>query len=70
MYNEVAKRATAKYRKDKQKQMSIEYKNDEFDRVNSLIEKSGMKRATFIKQAIEEKIAKDGLEQKEEVDTL
>ena len=61
MYDDVARRATKKYRKEKQKQMTVEYKTEIFDKISACIEKSGMKRATFIKTAIEEKIERDGL---------
>ncbi len=61
-YNEVAKRATIKYVKDKQQRIEVKYKNDEYQsRIQPAIEKSGLPVATFIKQAVDEKIERDGL---------
>ena len=63
-YDEVAKKATIKYVKEHQKQIMIKYKNEEYDqRIQPAIEKSGLPTATFIKQAIDEKIDRDGLNQ-------
>lgn len=61
-YNEITKKATLKYIKDKQQQFTIRYKKDDYDfRIKPVIEKSGLPAATFIKQAIDEKIKRDGL---------
>ena len=61
-YNEVAKKATIKYMKEKQQELKIRYKKDDYEqRIQPAIEKSGLPTATFIKQAIDEKIYRDGL---------
>lgn len=61
-YNEIAKNATIKYIKDKQQRLEIKYKKEEYDqRIRPAIERSGLPTATFIKQAIDEKIDRDGL---------
>lgn len=61
-YNESAMRASIKYVKEHQKQIVVKYKKEEFDQdVKPAIEKSGLPTATFIKQAIAEKIKRDGL---------
>ena len=61
-YNEIAKNATIKYIKDKQQRLEIKYKKEEYDqRIRPAIERSGLPTATFIKQAIDEKIERDGL---------
>ena len=61
-YDEIAKKATLKYRRDKQHPISLAYKQEEYDqRIRPAIERSGLPTATFIKQAIDEKIDRDGL---------
>lgn len=61
-YNEIVKNATIKYIKDKQQRLEIKYKKGEYDqRIRPAIERSGLPTATFIKQAIDEKIDRDGL---------
>lgn len=61
-YDEIAKKATLKYRKDKQHPISLAYKQEEYvHRIKPAIEKSGLPTATFIKQAIDEKIERDQL---------
>lgn len=61
-YDEVSKRATLKYIKSKQQEIKIRYRKDEFDeRIQPAIKKSGLPTATFIKDAIEEKIERDKL---------
>ena len=61
-YNEIAKNATIKYIKDKQQRLEIKYKKEEYDqRIRPAIERSGLPTATFIKQAVDEKIDRDGL---------
>ena len=73
-YDEIAKKATLKYRRDKQHPVTISYKTEEFEQeVLPYIEKSGAKVATFFKDAVKEKIQRDfpdGLEQNESGDTL
>ena len=62
-YDEVAKKATMKYIKEKTKQITVRFiKTDFEERIEPAIRKSGLKTVTFIKQAIEEKITRDGLE--------
>lgn len=61
-YDEIAKKATIKYLKEKQKRVDLKYKLDEYEnRIKPAIEKSGLPTATFIKQAVDEKIKRDGL---------
>lgn len=61
-YDEVSKQATLKYIKSKQQEIKIRYRKDEFDeRIQPAIKKSGLPTATFIKNAIEEKIERDKL---------
>lgn len=61
-YDETAKKATIKYIKDKQQRLEIKYKKNEYDTIiQPAIEKSGLPAATFIKQAIQEKIERDNL---------
>ncbi len=61
-YDEVAKKATLKYKKEKQHPVSLSYKQEDFEqRIQPAIEKSGLPVATFIKQAVDEKIERDGL---------
>jgi len=61
-YDDVAKKAALKYKKDKQHPISLAYKQEEYDnRIKPAIEKSGLPTATFIKRAIDEKIERDGL---------
>lgn len=61
-YNESAMKSSIKYVKDHQKQIMIKYKNEDYkQRIQPAIEKSGLPTATFIKQAIDEKIERDGL---------
>ncbi len=61
-YDEVSKQATLKYIKSKQQEIKIRYRKDEFDeRIQPAIKKSCLPTATFIKDAIEEKIERDKL---------
>lgn len=61
-YDEVSKQATLKYIKSKQQEIKIRYRKDEFDeRIQPAIKKSGLPTATFVKDAIEEKIERDKL---------
>ena len=61
-YDDVSKQATLKYIKSKQQEIKIRYRKDEFDeRIQPAIKKSGLPTATFIKDAIEEKIERDKL---------
>ena len=61
-YNEQAKKATLKYIKDKMQQFTIRFKQSDYDeRIKPAIEASGLKPTTYIKQAIDEKIARDSV---------
>ena len=61
-YDEISKKATLKYIKGKQQEIKIRYRKDEFEeRIQPAIKKSGLPTATFIKDAVEEKIERDGL---------
>lgn len=56
-YNATAKRATEKYIKDKQQEIRIRYKKDVYsEEILPAISRSGLPVATFIKQAVAEKI--------------
>lgn len=59
-YNEVVKRATLKYMKNKVKSINLRIKKDEFEQnIKPAITSSGLPTNTFIKQAIYEKIARE-----------
>ena len=61
-YDDVARKATVKYIKEKQRQITIRYQKDDFEnRIKPAIDRSGMKLTTFIKQAVDEKIERDQL---------
>ena len=65
-YGEQSKKATMKYIKEKQQEIKIRYKKDEFMfEVLPAIERSGLAVATFIKLAVAEKIAADKEHEKE-----
>ncbi len=56
-YDEVSKKATMKYIKDKQQEIKVRYKKEEYEKeILPAIEKCGLPVATFIKQAVSEKI--------------
>ena len=62
MYNEKTKQATLTYLREKTKLINVRYKKDYYaDHIQPALKKSGMPAATFIKQAIEEKIERDHL---------
>ena len=59
-YDESTKKATLKYIKDKQQEIKVRYKKDEYEQeILPAIEKSGLPVATYIKQAVSEKIMSD-----------
>lgn len=61
-YSENRKVSAMKYKSEKQKQIALSYKKDDFEqRIQPAIQKSGKPVATFIKEAVEEKLQKDGL---------
>ena len=66
-YDEKAKEWSMKYIREKQKEITVRFKKTDFEsRIAPAIEASGLPTATFIKQAIEEKISR--MEKKEEVE--
>ncbi len=57
-YDESTKKSTMKYIKEKQHEIKIRYKKEEYEKmILPAIKKSGMPVASFIKQAVSEKIA-------------
>lgn len=61
-YNDVVKRASAKYLKEKQRSVTLRFKKEDFEeRIAPAIKKSNLPTMTFIKVAIDEKIERDGL---------
>lgn len=59
-YGEKSKKSTMKYIKDKQQEIKVRYKKDEYLlEILPTIKKSGLPVATYIKLAIAEKIASD-----------
>lgn len=59
-YTEAVNKAVQKYVKEKQKQIIIKYKKEEYEeKILPVIEASGLQTATFIKRAVEEKIERD-----------
>lgn len=59
-YNEISKKATMKYMKDKMKIINLRIRKDEYENdIKPYIDKSGIPTATFIKTAIKEKIMRD-----------
>ncbi len=59
-YNEVSKKATIKYIKDKQKRIAVNWLKTDFEeRIKPAIDKSGLSVSTYFKQAVEEKIQRD-----------
>lgn len=57
---EVGKKAKLKYCKEKQHRIELSWKTTDYDeRIAPAIEKSGLPAATYIKQAVDEKIARD-----------
>lgn len=59
-YNESRKNSTLKYMKEKMKTINLRIPKDKYaHEVEPYIERSGLKMATFIKKAIQEKINRD-----------
>ena len=59
--SDVGRKATLKYIREKTKQVTLRWKQTEYDeRIAPAIEKSGIPMTTFIKQAVDEKIARMG----------
>jgi len=61
-YNEATKKATIKYMRYKVKCINLRFRKTDYEqRIQPAIARSGLPAATFIKQAINEKIDRDGL---------
>lgn len=61
-YTEKDKERTIKYIKEKLQRLEVRYQKDEYEqRIKPAIEKSEKPTATFIKEAIDEKIRREGL---------
>lgn len=59
-YNEKIKNNNLKYFKDKQKRVSLNWLKEDFEgRIEPEIRKTGKPISTYIKEAVEEKIARD-----------
>lgn len=54
--SEAKKRADAKYRAAKRKQIQLDFKTDEFERIKSYCEAKGVKVATWCKEVISKAI--------------
>lgn len=60
VYTEAGKRATIKYEKNKTKRIVLKYRVEDYENIISpAIQKSGLPTATFIKQAVSEKIDRE-----------
>lgn len=56
-YNESRKNSTIKYKKNKQKRLSIDWLKEDYEnRIEPAIKQTGYKRNSFIKEAIIEKL--------------
>ncbi len=61
MYNETAKKATIKYIKASQKTINLKWKRSEYEaEIEPAIRKSKKPVSTFIKEAVREKIEREG----------
>lgn len=61
-YSEKDKQRTIAYIKNNLKRLEVRYTNEEYEsKIAPAIEKTGLATAAFIKQAIAEKIERDGL---------
>lgn len=61
-YSEKDKKRTIRYIKEKIKRIEIRYQKEEYnERILPAVTNSGMKMSAFFKQAVEEKIERDGL---------
>lgn len=59
-YDEVAKRATMKYIKKKQKRLFVNFRKEEYEKeIEPYINQSGLPVSSYIKAAIKEKIKRD-----------
>lgn len=70
-YNDVAKQASMKYIKDKQQEIKIRYKKDEYEKmILPFIKESGLPVATYFKKAVLEKILADENKKREFKNTV
>ena len=61
-YNEIANKAALKYKRNKQHPVTISYRKEEFEgEIAPAIAKAGKPVATFFKEAVREKIQREGL---------
>lgn len=59
-YSNATKKATLKYIKEKQAQVTVRFRKDDYDnRILPAIKKSGKPVSTYIKDAVDEKIRRD-----------
>ena len=60
--DKAGKQASLRYRKEKQHQVALSWKVTEYEqKIAPAIRKSGKPVATFVKEAVREKIERDGL---------
>ena len=60
-YTNSSKNATIKYLKDKQKRVSLNWKKSEYEEIiEPAIKHSGKSVSTFIKEAVKEKLKREG----------
>lgn len=61
-YSENVKKNNLRYFKDKQKRIALNWLKEDFEnRIEPAIQKTGKPVSTFIKEAVEEKLKRDGL---------
>ena len=61
-YSENIKNSNLKYFKNKQKRVALNWLKEDFEsRIEPAIQKTGKPVSTFIKEAVEEKLIRDGL---------
>ena len=66
-YTKAGKKATLKYMREKIKVVNLRFRKDEYEQqILTAAQKSGLPVATFIKQAIQEKIKNDELTRKKQ----
>lgn len=60
-YNDISRKATVKYIKERQKEIKLRFKKEDYEtRIEPAAKESGLPVATFIKKAIDEKIEREG----------
>lgn len=60
-YNKARMKATNKYMADKYKTLSTKVKNEDYEKYNQAAKNLGMSFRSFMLQAMDEKIARDGI---------